>query len=142
MNKEDIILSLNRILANFFVIFIKLYRYQWYAKGSHAYTMTMFFKELQLEMDTLIKDLSEYILSLNGRPYATMIKYVKESTIEEATADDEEEEMTYQLFTDLQVILEQISALAKEADEPVRHYLYDLERVLKLKYAFIEKMRN
>ena len=110
MNKEDTILSLNRILSNYFVLFIKLYRYQWYVKGSHAYTLALFLKEMQQELDTEIKKLSGYILSMNGRPYATMIKFLKESTLEEASADDEEEEIIHQLSKDLQIIFKQISS--------------------------------
>jgi len=32
MEKQRVILFLNRLLANYFVVYTKLYRYQWFAK--------------------------------------------------------------------------------------------------------------
>lgn len=143
MNKEDLVLSLNRILANYFIVYIKLFRYQWYICGPHAYPLKQLFAEMQREIDILIHELSEYILSLDGRPYATMVKFLKESSIEEATADDEEKEIINQLDEDLEELLQQIAALVKDTeDKSAGYFLYDMERTLKPRHALIEKMLN
>ncbi|HLR42331.1 MAG TPA: ferritin-like domain-containing protein [Pseudogracilibacillus sp.] len=91
---------LNGLLANYFVLYIKLYRYKYYVKGKQFYAYRMFFEELQEAVMTEIDTLTSYIVSINGRPFCTMEKFLKETSLEEATADDELAEMMHQLIHD------------------------------------------
>lgn len=130
MDKQDTILSLNRILANYAIVNTKLFRYKWYAKGEHALLLTIFFSEVQADFHNEMEHLAEYILSIGGKPFATMIKFIKQGTIEEATADDEEEEMISQLEDDFLQIIQQMKELLSKSDEATKHFLYPLQRKL------------
>src|SRR5699024_12628123 len=79
-----------------------------------------------------IDQVVELIHVLEGRPFATMEKYIKEATIEEAIADDETTEMIQQIIADTTEMQENISKLmedelAKENRHVVEHTLSLLE---------------
>lgn len=135
MDRQRLILFLNQLLANYFVIYVKLHRYQWFMKGEHIFQLQPMFEALQDEWKNDIDALSDHILSMDGKPYATMIKYVKEATIEEATADDEEEEMIAQLSENFSKLSEEIEEIgfkrAKEVnDELTMHILLTFQHKL------------
>src|SRR5699024_10340714 len=100
MDIECQIFLLNRLLANYFIIYIKLHWYLWYIKGEQSLSLLNWLKEKNTVCKQQIDILVELILSLEGRPFATMEKYVKESTLEEASADDETTEMIQQIIDD------------------------------------------
>lgn len=121
MKQQRLILFLNQLLANYFVIYVKLHRYKWFMRGEHIFPMQKMCEDLSVIWKEDIDVLVEHILSKDGKPYATMIKYVKEATLEEATADDEEEEMISQLSDDFTKISEEIEEIgfkrAKEVND-------------------------
>lgn len=113
MDKEDRILQLNRLLANLFVLYIKFHRYSWYVKGEQSTALKGWFEQNRGQMQQHIDDLAELILIMDGQPFATMEKYVKETTLKEATADDETIEILNQLKADASHILQEINELLK-----------------------------
>lgn len=121
MEKQRVILFLNRLLANYFVVHTKWYRYQWFAKGPHVILLKNTFKQFQEWWEIDLQLIAEHILYLNGKPFATMIKFIKESSLEEAEADDLESEMFEQIHKDLRQIVREIEEegipLAKKADD-------------------------
>src|SRR5690625_672393 len=135
MDQQNLILFLNRLLSNYFVIYVKLHRYKWFMKGEHIFQLQQLFEELYTSWKKDIDLLAEHILSKDGKPFATMVKYVKEATLEEATADDEEEEMIAQLSDDFSQLNEEIKEIgmkrAKEAnDELTLHLLLTYQQEL------------
>lgn len=132
MDIERQIFLLNRLLANYFVLYIKLHRYLWYIKGEQSLSLLKWLKEKNTICKQQIDQLVELILVLEGRPFATMEKYIKEATIEEASADDETTEMIQQIIADTTEIQKNISKLmedelAKENRHVVEHTLSLLE---------------
>lgn len=132
MDIERQIFLLNRLLANYFVLYIKLHRYLWYIKGEQSLSLLKWLKEKNTICKQQIDQLVELILILEGRPFATMEKYIKEATIEEASADDETTEMIQQIIADTTEMQENISKLmedelAKENRHVVEHTLSLLE---------------
>jgi len=121
MGQQNLILFLNRLLSNYFVIYVKLHRYKWFAKGEHIFQLQHIFEKLYTVWKEDIDMLADHILAKDGKPFATMIKYVKQASIEEATADDEEEEMIAKLSEDLSKIYQEIEEIglkrAKEAND-------------------------
>jgi len=135
MDRQYLILFLNQLLANYFVMYVKLHRYKWFLKGEHVFQLQPIFEQLHYTWKQDIDNLVDHILSMDGKSYATMIKYVKEATIDEATADDEEEEMMEQLSDDFTKISEEIKEIgfkrAKEVnDELTLHFLLSLQQNL------------
>ena len=121
MEQQRLILFLNQLLSNYFVIYVKLHRYKWFMKGEHVFQFQQLFEDLHTMWKKDIDILADHILAKDGKPFATMIKYVKKATIEEATADDEEEEMIAQLSEDFSKINHEIEEIgfkrAKEVND-------------------------
>ena|SRR5690625_3394952 len=121
MEKQRVILFLNRLLANYFVLHTKWYRYQWFAKGPHVIILKQTFAQFQTSWQRDLEKIAEHILYLNGKPFATMVKFIKEASLEEAEADDLESEMFTQINNDLRQIIREIEEegipLAKKADD-------------------------
>lgn len=135
MKLEQRVLKLNRLLANYFVLYIKLHRYSWYVKGTEQLSIASICKaKIPLYKDQ-IDQLVKLILALDGQPYATMVKYVKEATLEEATADDEVVEMLQQLVHDTTCLLHDIDQLIQKGNNDqegriILHTLIPLEQDL------------
>lgn len=139
MSKQDIHLFFNKTLANYYVLHTKLYRYQWYQKGERAHLLETTMKQFQKLTQRAIEDIAEHIIFLDGKPFATMVKFIKEATISEASADDEEDEMIEQLITDVTKLindLEQSGTYIVLADDDfyslqfINKLLYDLKYIL------------
>lgn len=88
---------------------MKFHRYKWYSKGEHALFFTTFFQTVADDWKNDIDLLAHHILIQEGRPFATLQKLLKASTIQEATADDEEEEIIHQLVDDFAIVSKQIN---------------------------------
>ncbi len=107
VKNQQLVNFLNQLLSNQFVLYVKLHRYHWFIQGSNFLTLHQQFEHMYLKVAHNIDEIAERILMIDGKPLATMVKYLKESTIEEATADDEEQEIMQQLLQDLlQIIME------------------------------------
>lgn len=100
----DLIQFMNRQVSNFAVLYFKLHRYHWFVHGPHFYGLHEKFEELYDEAAHVLDDLAERILAIGGRPLATMSMYLKETTLKEAEADDEEQEMLSVLLRDFEQI--------------------------------------
>ncbi|WP_348029626.1 Dps family protein [Aciduricibacillus chroicocephali] len=104
MENQRLVNFMNQELSNYFVMNVKLHRYHWFAKGHHFFHLHEKFQELYEMFAEDLDEIAERILMIGGRPLATMKKYLKEATLEEASADDEETEMVSQLLADLRKI--------------------------------------
>src|SRR5690625_6575029 len=79
--------------------------------------------------------LAERIVMINGKPFATMVKYLKETTLTEANADDTESEMIAQLIKDYKQLIDEIrhkgmDYAAELGDEPTMDILTDFQSKL------------
>src|SRR5690625_78021 len=143
MELEKKILTINRLLADYFVLYIKLHRYCWYVKGKQFSSLKNWYETKLIVCKSHINQLVELILILEGQPFATMEKYVKEATLEEATADDETEEMMSQLLHDANHLLkitneiiekkteDQASRLVQQTMLPLEHELLKMKHECK-----------
>ncbi|MFC4735480.1 Dps family protein [Bacillus daqingensis] len=112
---------LNRHVANWNVMFVKLHNYHWYVSGPNFFTLHEKFEELYDEAQEHIDELAERLLALKGRPVASMKVYLETSTINEAEGEQTAEEMVEALvhdFTQLSDELkEDIETLEDDADD-------------------------
>jgi len=108
MNNQKLVDFLNQLLANYFVMYVKLHRYHWYVQGKHFFQLHDKFEEMYQMFAKDLDELAERILMIHGRPFATMEKFIKETTLIEANADNTEEEMINQLIEDYQQIITEI----------------------------------
>lgn len=141
MDNQKLINFLNQLLSNYFVMYVKLHRYHWYIQGKHFFQLHDKFEEMYQMFASDLDELAERILAISGQPLATMAKYIKESTIVEANADNTEEEMVEQLIKDYQQIISEISGDGLEyastlSDEPTTDLLITFQTQLE-KYVWM-----
>ncbi|MBS4172958.1 Dps family protein [Bacillus sp. FJAT-49736] len=132
MSNQKLINFLNQELSNFNVMYVKLHRYHWFVQGRHFYSLHVLFENLYNEMAADLDEVAERILSIGGKPLATMSKYLEETTLVEASADDKENEIISQLIKDYRQMVDEIKntgvKLAEEVnDNPTVDLLNELQ---------------
>ncbi|AMA72417.1 DNA starvation/stationary phase protection protein [Aneurinibacillus sp. XH2] len=104
---------LNRQIANWTVLYVKLHNYHWYVKGSQFFTLHAKFEEFYTEAAGYIDELAERLLALKGAPVATMRECLELASVKEATNQEDASEMVQTLVNDF----EQINKELKEGME-------------------------
>ncbi|QDX92295.1 DNA starvation/stationary phase protection protein [Brevibacillus laterosporus] len=104
VSNQKVIDVLNRQVANWNVLFVKLHNYHWYVKGPHFFTLHEKFEELFNEATTRIDDLGERVLAIGGKPAATLTEYATLSTIQESSCKESAEEMVQAIIVDFQTL--------------------------------------
>ncbi|WP_164668919.1 Dps family protein [Virgibacillus doumboii] len=141
MDNQKLINFLNQLLSNYFVMYVKLHRYHWFIQGKHFFQLHEVFEEMYTTFAADLDDIAERVLMIDGKPLATMIKYIKEATLEEATADDKEDEIIRQLITDYKQMISEIKEegipeASERNDEPTVDLLVTLQGKLE-KYIWM-----
>jgi|SRR5690625_659163 len=101
MDNQRLIKYLNQLLANTMIMKTKLLRYYWYGQDPEAEHLRRIFINNYHKFEDHMLNIGERILVINGRPLATLAKYLAEGTIEEAAAEQFLDEMIDQLAKDL-----------------------------------------
>lgn len=132
MSNQKLINFLNQELSNFNVMYVKLHRYHWFIQGRHFYGLHQLFEKLYNETAEDLDVIAERILAIGGKPLATMKKYLDETTLKEAQADDKEDEVMTCFQADYNKIIEEIKndgyKLAEEMnDQPTIDLLSQLQ---------------
>jgi starvation-inducible DNA-binding protein len=96
---------LNKQVANWNVLFVKLHNYHWNVKGPHFFTLHEKFEEFYEEAATHIDELAERILALGAQPVGTMKEYLAVASIEEATSNETAEQMVQAIANDFEKML-------------------------------------
>ncbi|WP_314587039.1 Dps family protein [Paenibacillus terrigena] len=104
-NNNQVVEALNKQLANWNVLFVKLHNYHWYVKGDQFFTLHEKFEEYYNEAATYVDDIAERILTLQGAPIATMREYLETSSVKEATGKENAKEMVASIKTDFEVVI-------------------------------------
>ncbi|MFF2885685.1 Dps family protein [Paenibacillus sp. NPDC057967] len=99
---------LNRQIANWSVLYIKLHNYHWYVKGSQFFTLHEKFQEFYEEAALHVDEIAERLLAVKGQPIAKMSDYLEESSIKEAEGNETAVEMVDQLINDFTVIIDEL----------------------------------
>ncbi len=99
---------LNKQLADWNVLYVKLHNYHWYVKGGDFFTLHAKFEELYNEASIHIDELAERVLIIGGKPLATMREYLDTSRINEANKLVKAEEMVQDLIHDYQYLIEEL----------------------------------
>lgn len=105
---EQLLNVVNKQVADWTVLYVKLHNYHWYVKGKDFFTLHEKFEELYTETATYIDDLAERMLALNGQPVATMKECLEISSIQEAEGNESAEQMVKNLYDDFSNIAEEL----------------------------------
>lgn len=96
---------LNKQIANWSVLYMKLHNFHWYVKGDQFFTLHTKFEEFYNEAGLHVDELAERLLSIGGKPVATMKGCLEISSITEAVGTEAAEEMVKSVINDFSIII-------------------------------------
>lgn len=99
---------LNKQIANWTVLFVKLHNYHWYVKGESFFTLHVKFEELYNEGALHLDNLAERLLALGGSPVATMKESLELSKVQEAVGNETSNQMVETLYKDFNAIVAEL----------------------------------
>lgn len=121
-NNEKLQSLLNQQVANLNVLYVKLHNYHWYVKGPLFFSLHEKFEEFYNEITAKMDEVAERLLTIGGRPYATVKQYLEHTTLQEATGNETAEEMVKQLVKDFNQLIAECGEAQEVAqaagDEP------------------------
>ncbi|MBP2000709.1 starvation-inducible DNA-binding protein [Paenibacillus shirakamiensis] len=113
---------LNLQVANWTLLYTKLHHIHWYLSGPHFFTLHVKFEELFTEAGTYLDEIAERLLSIGGRPIATLKETLSTATIQEAKGTQEPNAWvaeTIRDFAQLVTELKEARQVAEEAQDGV-----------------------
>lgn len=117
---NDIVNVLNKQIANWMVLFVKLHHFHWYVKGPQFFTLHVKFEELYNEAALHIDELAERVLALQGQPVATMRESLETASVKEASGNESAEQMVQTLVNDYLTLISELKdgmAVAEQAND-------------------------
>ncbi|UTR11006.1 DNA starvation/stationary phase protection protein [Evansella sp. LMS18] len=108
---------LNRQVANWNVLFVKLHNYHWYVKGVNFFKLHEKFEELYNEAAGHIDELAERLLTLQGEPVASMREFLEIATIKEAQGERASKDMVKALSDDFTQLSEELNSDIEKLEE-------------------------
>jgi starvation-inducible DNA-binding protein len=114
---KDLLQKLNRQVANFGVLYIKLHNYHWFVKGMSFYQLHQLFESLYDEATENLDVIAERILMLDGQPFASLKDFLANASIQEATGNETVMEMINQVIYDYITIDAELSEIVNAAQE-------------------------
>lgn len=113
--------ALNTQVANWSLLYTKLHRYHWYVKGPQFFTLHEKFEELYNEAAGVVDEMAERLLTIGGKPVASMKEYLEVTTLQESTEEQAADQMVESLISDYQQLraeLKEMTNLADDENEP------------------------
>ncbi|RAU91078.1 Dps family protein [Paenibacillus sp. YN15] len=108
---------LNKQIANWGVLFVKLHNFHWYVKGTQFFTLHLKFEELYNEAALHIDDLAERVLAIKGKPLATLSDYLATASVKEAKGTETATEQVAAIIADFETVIAELKAGMKVAEE-------------------------
>lgn len=107
----------NKQIANWSVLYIKLHNYHWYVKGPQFFTLHEKFEQLYNEAALHIDELAERLLALGEAPIATMKECLEQSSVKEATGQETAEQMVATIVSDFETMIGELKEGMQVAEE-------------------------
>ncbi|MDQ0224496.1 Dps family protein [Metabacillus niabensis] len=105
---DKLIETVNKQVANWTVLYVKLHNYHWFVKGANFFTLHEKFEEFYTEAALHIDELAERLLALQGAPVATMKECLELSSIKEAEGNETAEQMVQTIHDDFTLLAEEL----------------------------------
>nr|WP_263325138.1 Dps family protein [Neobacillus sp. Marseille-Q6967] len=144
---NQLVSVLNKQIANWSVLYMKLHNYHWYVKGDQFFTLHAKFEEFYNEAAVHVDELAERLLAIGGEPVATMKECLEISSVREANSSETASEMVQSVVNDFSIIIgelkEGMSLAGEHDDETTGDMLLaihsDLEKHVWMLKAFLGK---
>jgi starvation-inducible DNA-binding protein len=117
VSQEKLLEIVNKQVADWTVLYMKLHNYHWYVKGQQFFVLHEKFEELYNEAAGYIDDLAERMLSLNGKPVGTLKECLEISSIKEAEGNESDVQMVESIYQDFNSMLEDLAKGMELAEE-------------------------
>lgn len=108
---------LNKQVSNWSVLYVKLHNYHWYVKGQQFFTLHVKFQELYEEAALHVDEIAERLLALDGKPEATMKRYLDTSSVKEATGEETAEQMVDSIIADFTTVIDELKDGMEKAEK-------------------------
>lgn len=132
--KNDVRDMLNKQVANWSVLYMKLHNYHWNVKGKHFFELHVKLEELYNEAAEHLDAIAERVLSLGGKPIGTLKEALAESSLKEAGGEKTETDMVGQVAADFETIIgelgEGVSISEENGDSPTADMLTGIKASL------------
>jgi len=118
--KNELTQAVNKQIANWSVLYIKLHNYHWYVTGPEFFTLHAKFEEFYNEAGLHIDELAERLLALGDKPVATMAGCLELATVKEAAGAENAQEMVGTIVDDYTTMIKELKhgmELAEEAND-------------------------
>ncbi|MGG0789532.1 DNA starvation/stationary phase protection protein [Peribacillus simplex] len=123
----------NKEIANFSILYTKIHNYHWFVNGPHFFELHQKLEELYKEVTSNYDELAERLLAIGEKPVATLKEYMQLTTIEEATGNENTEDMVQSVISDFEKLSEEfleIIAVAEEEDPVTADMLTGMKKSL------------
>ncbi|SIR82551.1 starvation-inducible DNA-binding protein [Peribacillus simplex] len=107
----------NKEIANFSVLYTKIHNYHWFVNGPHFFELHQKLEELYKEVTSNYDELAERLLAIGEKPVATLKEYMELTTIEEATGNENTEDMVQSVINDFEKLSEEFLEIIEVAEE-------------------------
>ncbi|EKN66531.1 general stress protein 20U [Neobacillus bataviensis LMG 21833] len=109
--KEKVLSSdvLDKQVANFSVLYMKLHHYHWYVKGENFFTLHVKFGEWYAEAALHLDTIAERMLAIGALPTATLKEQLEMASLEEASGSESAGEMVRALADDFDTICTELT---------------------------------
>ncbi|SFA71560.1 MULTISPECIES: Dps family protein [unclassified Bacillus (in: firmicutes)] len=108
---------INKQIANWSVLYMKLHNYHWYVKGGQFFTLHTKFEEFYNEAGLHVDELAERLLSIGGSPVATMKECLELASVKEAIGSESAEQMVASITADFSTVISELKEGLDIADE-------------------------
>src|SRR5687768_5625740 len=107
----------NKEIANFSVLYTKIHNYHWFVNGPHFFELHQKLEELYKEVTSNYDELAERLLAIGEKPVATLKEYMELTTIEEATGNENTEDMVQSLISDFEKLSQEFLEIIEVAEQ-------------------------
>lgn len=107
----------NKEIANFSVLYTKIHNYHWFVNGPHFFELHQKLEELYKEVTSNYDELAERLLAIGEKPVATLKEYMELTTIEEATGNENTEDMVQSVISDFEKLSEEFLEIIEVAEQ-------------------------
>ncbi|UFJ40760.1 DNA starvation/stationary phase protection protein [Brevibacillus humidisoli] len=123
---NEIVVMLNKQVANWTVLHFKLHNFHWNVKGPQFFTLHAKFEEFYGEAARHIDELAERVLAIGEKPTATLREALELASIREAAGNETAAEMVQALIDDFSLLIDEASLGAEVAESLNDHTTEDL----------------
>ncbi|PSW03955.1 DNA starvation/stationary phase protection protein [Photobacterium rosenbergii] len=120
VKSEELAVELNKLLANYQVLYMNTRGYHWNIKGKEFFELHVKFEEIYTDLQVKIDELAERVLTLGATPSHSFSEYLEVSEIKEHLNAHSGDECVAGLQQGFQTVLgmqRSILSLAGDADD-------------------------